>query len=273
MVADLAKEAILNEAMGKDEHPDLLAISFSSPDFIGHQFGPQSMEAQDIFLRLDLVIEELLVFLDQTVGEDEYIVFLTADHGAAYAPSYLQANNMNIEYWNSAQMLENIEKRLSSEYGTGKYIEKYSNDQIFLNNALLSRKQIDRNQLNDIIIEEAIAVEGVAKVLPKSLLLSRNFEDPILKNLQMGCSQKLSGDLIILLEPGWITYGPRGTTHGSAYPYDTHVPFVLFGAGIPQGISSERTEVVDIAPTICSILGIQMPNACIGTNLETSMNP
>jgi len=146
LVAQLAEEAILNEALGKDEFTDLLAISFSSPDFIGHQFGPHSREAQDIYLRLDLTIAKLLNFLDETVGKNQYLVFLTADHGAAHAPSFLKANKMGADYWNSAQMLYQIEKRLSEEFGTGSYIESYSNDQFYLNNALLSRKQ--RVQVN-----------------------------------------------------------------------------------------------------------------------------
>lgn len=264
IVLDFAKLVIENEGLGQDDHTDLLTVSFSSPDYVGHQFGPQSMEAQDLFLRLDQDLGELMKHLDETVGKGEYILFLSADHGAAQVPSYLQAHKMAPDYWNPAPLEEKIEQVLDEKFGTGDYLEKYSNDQIFLNHKTIERKNLDLKEVSDLVVNVCIEFDGIAKAITGIDLASHHFSDGIFSKLQMGYSQKSSGDVVLLLEPGWISYGRQGTTHGSAYPYDTHVPFLITGRGVNHGETYEATHVTDIVPTVCAILGIQAPNACVG---------
>ncbi|MEO0403413.1 MAG: alkaline phosphatase PafA [Bacteroidota bacterium] len=264
MVADFGKLLIEQESLGQDEHTDLLTLSFSSTDYIGHQFGPQSMEAQDMYLRLDQTLGDLLSYLDEQVGHGKYIIFLTADHGAAHVPSYLQKHNMAPSYWNSAALEEEIEVELNNLYGSGEYIEKYSNDQIYLNKSTLEEKKIRYQEITDAVVNMAVEYEGVSKAVSAYHLTNNDFTEGVLATIQNGFSQKSSGDIILVLEPGWITYGPQGTTHGTAYPYDTHVPSLFYGGNIPSGSTQRVTHVVDIVATVCAILNIQAPNACVG---------
>ena len=268
MVADFGKLLIEQEELGQDDHTDLLTLSFSSTDYIGHQFGPQSMEAQDMYIRLDKTIGELLKYLDDKVGKGEYIIFLTADHGAAHVPSYLKKHNMAPSYWNSATLESEIESLLDQKYGEGDYLEKYSNDQIFLDRSTIATKGIDYQEITDWVVSKCVEYDGVAKAISAYHLTNSDFTEGVLATIQNGFNQKSSGDIILILEPGWITYGPQGTTHGSVYPYDTHVPSLFFGGNVPTGSTQRVTNVVDITATICALLNIQAPNACIGEPIE-----
>lgn len=267
LVAEFAKKAIQNENLGKGNFTDFITVSFSSTDYVGHQFGPQSMEAQDTYLRLDEEIAELLRFLDSEIGQGQYIVFLTADHGASPVPNYALQQKVPGGYWNPAPMEALIEQRFDEDYGTGDYVEHYCNEQIYLNKNTLKNKGISLREASEFAASIAIEFDGVQRAYTNADMSSMEYSRGIASTLQLGFSQKFSGEVILVLEPNWMIYGPTGTTHGSGYNYDTHVPFLIYGAGIPQGETVLRSEIRDIAPTICQLLGIEYPNACSGKPL------
>jgi predicted AlkP superfamily pyrophosphatase or phosphodiesterase len=265
LTLDFAKAAISGENLGTDDYCDFLAMSFSSTDYIGHQFGPQSREAHDAYLRLDIELGEFFTYLDETVGKGEYIVFLTADHGAVQVPSHLENLKIPAGYWNPGNMVEDAKAMLVKRYGEGEWVENYSNDQYFLNRALIAEKGLDASKVQRIIAEFSLNYDGVHNAFTRSDLLLPNKVDDLAALIKNGYHPKRSGDVVLVLEPGWLQYSTRtGSSHGSAHAYDTHVPFLIYGPGVNQGASHTRTHIRDIAPTICALLGIQMPNGTSG---------
>ncbi|MGF1564068.1 MAG: alkaline phosphatase PafA [Flavobacteriales bacterium] len=264
MSVDFAIEAIKAEQLGRDQYPDLLAISFSNTDYAGHQFGPQSVEVQDTYLRLDRDLKRLFDFLDKEVGNGKYLVFLSADHGGAHVPSYINKYNMPAGYWKPQAMLETIEERLRSAYGEGTYVLNYSNEQIFLDRELIASKSAS-------VSEVAAQVAAICREYPEvqmawSLdeLMVSAATDPVVMSLQRGIHQQRSGDVVLINLPGYIEYGFRGTTHGSPFVYDTHVPLIFYGHGVKQGELTRRVSITDIAPTVARLLRIGLPTGSTG---------
>lgn len=264
---DFAIEAMANEGLGQDEFADLLALSFSSTDYVGHQFGPHSREAQDVYLRLDLEIARLLQHLDSEIGKGNYTVFLTADHGGAPVPSLVHDQGWPNDYFSSAPLMTEIDSMLQANYSLKNAILSYSNEQIFLD-----EKQILERRLNLSYIEEQIAIwamnkEGVLAAYSSNQIMTGNFNDSPVARIQAGFRPNMSGNVVLMLEPGWMEYGRTGTTHGMAYSYDTHVPFILFGTNIKHGDTYDPSRIRDIAPTIAALLGVPFPSGCTGNPL------
>lgn len=265
MTKNLAKEAINGEDLGKDEYTDFLAVSFSSTDYIGHQFGPRSIEIEDAYLRLDQDIADLLEHLDKTVGVDNYLVFLTADHGAAEVPLYLQNMNIPAGYFEIETYKREIIKLLITNYGAQQWVRDFSNDQIFLDHDIIKEQGVDINKMTDDIVQFSLTYPGISGAISANDLISGNFiTNSSLDLVQRGHNQKLSGDVHIIMNPAWMIYFRQGTTHGSSYPYDTHVPVIFYGKGVIKNRSFEDFNVVDIAPTLAAMLRIQAPNGSVG---------
>lgn len=265
---DFALEVLQQESLGQDEHLDVLAISFSATDYVGHRFGPQSREAQDTYLRLDRDIERLLTTLDNSVGEGNYVVFLTADHGAVHVPSYLESHHMAADYWNPGNMVDDMEALLSAEYEPGDYIANYSNDQVFLNDSTLRANGVDREDASELLAARALHEPGVLMALTEEQMKSSTYTDGIPAVVQRGFHFVRSGDVLVVTEPGWLKYGRTGTSHGTPFAYDTHTPCIFYGNGIPQGKTYARTHIRDIAPTLGAWMGFQMPDGCTGTPIQ-----
>lgn len=270
LVLDMALAAIEGEALGSDEVTDFLAVSFSSTDYVGHAFGPNSIELQDTYLRLDKEIERLLRFLDEKLGK-EYLLFLTADHGAVEVPLFLQDMNMVGGYIDEKELINEINNQLTARFGEGEWIKDFSNDQFFLDHEWIQAKGYTIQALRDALKEIVISQVGVANVYTAEDLLTRNSYDPIKRRFENGFNQKMSGDVTLSLVPGYLLdagYGPKGTTHGSPYTYDTHVPLLFFGKGIAKGVSVDEVAITDIAPTLSMLLSISLPSACTGQPLK-----
>lgn len=263
---DFAEAAIEAEAMGADEFTDFLALSFSSTDYAGHRFGPHAIETQDTYLRLDKDLERFFNYLDKKVGKGHYMVFLTADHGGAPVPSLVHDRGWPNDYFSSAPLVADIDSILKSKYNES-LVLNYSNEQIFLDDALILEKGLDKNEIEGLIAQVAVTYPGVVFALTSSQIINGNFTDLPASLIQAGYRQNMSGNVVLLLEPGWMEYGRTGTTHGMPYSYDTHVPLLMFGNGIPQGESFEKSRIRDIAPTISSMLGIPFPSGCTGQPL------
>ncbi len=261
---EFAKAAIINESMGSDEVPDFMALSLSSPDYIGHMFGPQAVEVQDNYLRLDRDIADFLQFLDNEIGKGDYLVFLTADHGGAMVPAHLE--DLNIPGGNIDGSLINKSAKafLQQHFGTDSLIMHYSNDQFFLNTERIYRMGQEPEYVAQLLADFVMNFEGVAETYTAWDLKRTTFTDQITGALQQGFNHQRSGDVALIFESGWIEYGRRGTTHGSLYNYDTHVPALFYGWGVNPGYTDERLEIIDIAPTIATLLQISMPAAATG---------
>ena len=267
MTADFAMEAIINEELGKDEDTDVLTISFSSTDYVGHNFGVNSTEIEDTYLRLDQDIERLLNFLDKEVGQNEYTLFLTADHGAIHVPSYLKSVKIPAGYFEPKAFTEDLVAQVKNQFKTDSLIRNISNYQIFLNYKTLQENSIQSADVQNFIEQYLLAYEKIDRVFTRRQLEQANYTEGIPAKIENGFHQKRSGDILFVLDPGYIIYSLKGSTHGSGAPYDTHIPLLFYGKGIKKGYTHRETSVIDVVPTISSMLGIGFPNGSTGNVL------
>lgn len=264
MTVDFAKAALEGEQLGKRDVTDMLCVSFSSTDYVGHQFGIHSREIQDCYIRLDRDLGEFLSFLDGWVGKGEYVVFLTADHGGAPTPSFIHKSGSSASYFKGILLEEKVETFLDEKYGDAAWLINETNQNIFLNHAVIAERKLRLSEVQDEVAHFILSIHGVAESFAAHVLRGQELRSVIGTRVQLGFHQQLSGDVIYTLLPGWIEYGMSGTTHGSPYNYDTHVPALFYGFGVSPGETWRPQTICDIAPTIAAICRIPMPNASIG---------
>lgn len=267
ITTDFAIAALEGEELGKDAITDFLTLSYSSTDYVGHNFGVNSKEVQDTYLRLDLDIARLLNALDEKVGKGNYTVFLTSDHGGVDVPAYLQSVKIPAGYFQDDVFEKDVKQFLTKEFGTEGIIENISNNQIFFDYEVLREKEIDFRSLENTLAHYLLQYPQVFQVFTRTQLQSGSYFDGTANLIQNGFNQKRSGDIFFVPDPAVISYSKTGSTHGSGFYYDTHAPLIFFGKGIPQGSTFERSEIEDIAPTIAAMLGISNPNAATGEPL------
>jgi predicted AlkP superfamily pyrophosphatase or phosphodiesterase len=267
LTVDFALAALEGEALGKDNDTDVLTVSFSSTDYVGHNFGVNSKEVEDTYIRLDRDLERFFKYLDENVGEGEYTVFLTADHGAVDVPAYLESVKIPAGYLDYNDRKERFQKFLIEKYGTADIVENVSNNQLFFDKAKLKELGLDIHEVEQALVDEQISYPNIAKVYTATTMNSTDFTTGIEALLQNGFNQKRSGDVIIVDDIAHIAYSKKGSTHGSGLNYDTHVPLLFFGKGIKQGQTYNKTVIPDIAPTISALLGISFPNGATGQPL------
>jgi len=267
LTTDFAMAAIKGENLGADDITDVLAVSFSATDYVGHNFGVNSKEIEDTYIRLDRDLERFFNYLDATVGKGEYTVFLTADHGAVDVPAYLQSVNVPAGYVDNKDRKEKFNAFLIKTYGTKDIVENISNNQIFLDRAKVKSLGLNLIDVQNAIAMEQLTYKNVSKVYTGSAMSSSSFSTGVEELLQNGFNQKRSGDVILVNDTAFISYGRTGSTHGSALNYDTHVPLLFFGKGIKHGETLDKTVIPDIAPTMSALLGISFPNGSTGQPL------
>lgn len=264
LTADFAIEALKQEGLGKDDITDFLAVSFSSTDYVGHMYGVNSKEVQDTYLRLDADLERLFKALDKNVGEGQYTLFLTADHAAIEVPTYLKSVKIPSGYIETIANKKRLAEFLQYKYGTEDIVKNYSNDQIFLDHKIVKNLDLSLAEVQIEIAQEILDYDAIDRVYTANQMWSTNYTNGIPYILQNGYNQKRSGDVLVVLKPGFISYGSTGSTHGSPQIYDTHAPLLFYGMGIKPGSTINRTEIPDIAPTISALLGISFPNGTTG---------
>jgi len=269
LTADFAIAAIEGEQLGQDTITDILLVSFSSTDYVGHNFGVNSKEIEDTYLRLDKDLERLLNALDTKVGKGNYTLFLTADHGALDVYSYLQNLKIPADYFESKSFKNKLNEFMTNRFGTKDLIETVSANQVFLNHEKITLLKLNLNDVEEAIVNEIINYKNIDKAYTATAMRNATYSEGVERLLQKGYNQKRSGDILFVLDPAVISYyGITGSSHGAGYPYDTHIPLLFFGKGIVHGETLQHTEVTDIAPTISALLGINPPNASIGNPLE-----
>lgn len=272
LTTEFAKAAIINEQLGADQFPDIVAISYSSPDYIGHSFGPNSLEAEDGFLRLDKELGGLLDFLDQKVGKNQYLLFLSADHGVSQIPEYLNENKLPAGRVFMNKVVDTINKNLSVKYGIPKIIVSVDNYQLHFNNRALDSVKVDKKALNETILAYLSVTPGVLRAFPISELNIQPLPETIRKSLNNGYYPRRNGEIQVILQSHFIdAFSSTGTTHGLWNPYDAHIPLLWYGWGIRQGKTNREINMTDIAPTVAALLHIQMPSGTSGRVIEEVM--
>lgn len=266
ITTDFVIEAIKDEQLGKGNATDMLTISYSSTDYIGHMYGTDAIETEDTYLRLDQDLSRLLTFLDTYIGKDNVLIFLTADHGAAINPQQLLDHQIPAGYVDKQQMVSGIKEYLEKKYGDS-LISAFVNNQFYLNHAMLSAKHLNIDTVEVQVAALAVQYTGVERAIP-ACLLYKTGNDFIMKKIRKGYYPGRSGDVIINLLPEYVIYQKTGTTHGAPYIYDSHVPLIFYGGLVPAGSSSKTINITNIAPTVANLLDIAYPDGCIGHPLQ-----
>ena len=264
LTKDFALAAIKNENLGKSPKTDFLTVSFSSTDYVGHSFGPNSIESEDTYLRLDKDIAEILTMLDNTLGKDNYLVFLSADHGVADVPGFWQSQKLPSGVFNTSDSMKEIKSALKIAFGEGEFIRAIDNSQIYLNENIMREKKISYAQIHEVVRQTLLKREDVADVIDLHNLANSTLPEYQIKYVKNGLNPRRSGDIMIVLNPSWFEGRMQGTTHGSLYRYDTHVPLLFYGWKVKTGETTIRTNISDIAPTVADFLNILEPNGSIG---------
>lgn len=265
LLLEFAKAAIQGENLGKNTYTDFLSISFSATDYIGHAFGVDSKEVEDTYIRLDKNLADLLSYLDKKVGQNKYTIMLTADHGALPTLPYLQKNRIPSLFFDEKEFTKYLKQLVKEKYKTDDLIENFSNFQIFFNKESINKNKINSDELANFIVANIINYKGISKCFTAKTMQTAYFNERIIQYTQNGYNQKLSGDVIIIPNPGTVTHMKKGTEHGAGYDYDTHIPLIFYGYGIKKGSSNRYIKVVDIAPTLSSLLKVQAPNGNKGS--------
>jgi predicted AlkP superfamily pyrophosphatase or phosphodiesterase len=273
LLTDLALAALNSTDLGRDDVPDLLAISYSSPDAVGHTFGPQSKEENDLYLRLDLELARLLHALDKTVGKGNYTIFLTADHGASEVTRYLADHQLPVGTFDRRGTYQAATVYLATQFGPGQWLEKEINNSYHLNRPLLAHHKIELARAQQVLAEFLRDQPGITQVNTTTQLLNGGYTTGPEARLLAGLYYPRFGDVRYELLPGWTGDIGVGASHGSGYAYDTHVPLLWFGAGIAPGVSFAPHTITDIAPTAAMLLHSKLPSACTGQPIVEVLSP
>ena len=260
---DLAKAAVAGEKMGMRGITDFLAISCSSTDYIGHQFGPNSVELEDCYIRFDKDLGAFLTYLDGQVGVGNYTVFLSADHGAAHAEGFSREHHINTGVFQNDSLEVKCNEYLKTKLGKDSLVEAFGNFQFYFRHTSISEATV-KATLTPFLLSQ----KGIAKVLDLANINDAPLPAAYREVYINGYNQRRSGDIQVLFEPAILEGYTKGTTHGTPYAYDTHIPLLWFGTGVKAGKDYSSIAMTDIAPTIAAMLHIQEPSGNIGHVIE-----
>ncbi|MBV8857152.1 MAG: alkaline phosphatase family protein [Acidobacteria bacterium] len=274
LVLSFAEAALVNERLGADEDTDVLTVSFSANDIVGHRYGPYSQEVMDMALRVDRQIARLLEVVDARVGLANTIVAFTADHGVAPSPEQAVKMGLPGGRVNPADILTAVRNRVRARFGkpgdkdtTVDYVQTFSNYQIYFNRTALERDGVSAEEIERVAGEAVLTVPGVARYFTRTQLLAGAVSpaDAVARRVLHGFNQKRSGDVVVIQEPfKYISSGGIGATHGTPYEYDTHVPLVIMGGGLAPGRYLTPATPADLAPTLARVLNVEPPSNATG---------
>lgn len=265
LTLDMAKAAIDGEQLGADDETDLLAVSCSSTDYIGHQVGTHAIETEDTYLRLDKAIADFLAYLDSKVGKGNYLVFLSADHGAMNNAAFLQDRRIPAGSWNASATAKKLNQVLAKEYPeAGDIVKTVMNYQVFFNRDVIKSKQLDFDNIKQTVVNVLKEDPSVLYACDMAKASTESIPEEVKSRIINGYNRERSGDVVIILKPNFYAHSMKGTDHGAWNSYDTHIPLVFMGWGIKHGATTKQTFMTDIAPTIAAMLHIQAPNGCVG---------
>lgn len=275
LTLEFAKELIVQESIGEDGVTDYLSVSFSSTDYVGHFFGPSSLEMEDNLLQLDKTLEALFEFIDNKIGLENTIIVLSADHGGPEVPSYLntygiEANYVDVDSWDKDAGIEILKKR----FGIGQeLIKEYYHPYIYLNTEIIDANDLDIEEVERAVAEQINLFEGVAFALPSTALLEGEFpKTAITQRILNNHNLRRSGNIYIVFEPHWFLNDFDGlmvaASHGSPWRYDTYVPIIFAGNGLKHNVIYRKIQTVDIASTLSAWIGTKQPSGAVGQVLS-----
>ncbi|WP_444392239.1 alkaline phosphatase PafA [Prevotella sp.] len=268
LTLDMAKAAIDGEQLGADDETDLLTVSCSSTDYIGHQVGTHAIETEDTYLRLDKAIAYFLAYLDSKVGKGNYLVFLSADHGAMNNAAFLQDRRIPAGSWDASATAKKLNHVLAKEYPeAGDIVKTVMNYQVFFNRDVIKSKQLDFDNIKQTVVNVLKEDPSVLYACDMAKASTESIPEEVKSRIINGYNRERSGDVVIILKPNFYAHGMKGTDHGAWNSYDTHIPLVFMGWGIKHGATTKQTFMTDIAPTIAAMLHVQAPNGCVGKSI------
>lgn len=261
---DFAIASIINEELGKDDNTDLLSVTFSANEYIGELFGTKAVELEDAYIRLDKELAHFLTFIDEQIGKENVLIFLTSDHGVSDSPEYLKTKKIPSGRFKHNYSIALLRSYLNAIYGKGEWISAYIDKQIYLNHNLIEDSKIDLQEIQNKVANFIIQYSSVANAVTASSLQLTTYTNGTLEKMQNSYNQKRSGDIIINLLPGYIEDKSYLISSNSGYSYDTNVPLYFYGWKIKRQIYNNNVGIEDIAPTISLILNIPFPNGTTG---------
>jgi hypothetical protein len=273
LTAEFAMEALNEYQLGKGESTDFLAINFASTDYVGHMFGVNAIETEDTYLRLDKDLATLFKTLDAKVGKGQWLAFLSADHGAAHAISYMQQHNLPSNFWRAAPLTDSLNRILLAKFGTAGLVRSISSYQVNFDLQKISSGNLDFSAIKQAAIDFLQRQPEISFAVDMAWIGKAPVPERLKTMMINGYNFKRSGQVEIVLNPGSFESSSKtGTTHGAWNPYDTHIPLIWYGWNIKHGSSNREMYMYDIAPTLAALLHIQMPNGCIGKVIEEVTN-
>jgi predicted AlkP superfamily pyrophosphatase or phosphodiesterase len=265
LTTNFAMRLIEKEGLGKDDVTDYLSICYSSTDYIGHRFGPSSVEMGDAILRLDDEIRNLLTYLIDSIGKKNVLIYFTSAHGISEIPAVLQNNRIPAGYFKQNQALQLLRSYLNAVYGEGDWVKGYSERQIFLNRTLIEDARLSLEEVQKKVARFIVQFTGVAAAYPYSAFEANDFGNGNLKRIINNFNPQRSGDVIITLNPGWVeNEGDYVSNHNSPYEYDSHVPLIWYGWTVNRSTVTRKVNMTDISATLSSLCKVPYPNACSG---------
>lgn len=260
---DFAISAIMQENLGKDDTTDWLFLNFSASGYAGERFSSLSVEMEDIYIRLDRDIEHLLNYLDETIGLENTLVYLTADNALSHEPTWLNEQRIPSGYFNYNLAISLLKTYLNVIYGTGDWVKFYYAKQIYLNQLLIDDAGLSYEDIQDRVSRFMVQFEGVVNVVTSESLLKNNYSSGTLMKMQRAFNQKRSGDVLLHLNPGWMEKNVDRKI-SSSFHYESHVPLMFFGWSVEPGEVTGRVSVTDIMPTLAFLLDITVPSGMSG---------
>jgi predicted AlkP superfamily pyrophosphatase or phosphodiesterase len=264
LTKDMAIATMVNENLGKDAFTDLLTVSFVATENIGNLFGPMSIEVEDAFLKLDKDLEHFLQFVDDFVGKQNALIFVTSNHGTAQTPAYLSDSKAPVGSFNYNSALSLLRSYLNALYGSGEWIKGYYGQQLYLNTDLIENSKMKLEDFRDVVAQFLIQFTGVSNTLTATALQNNQYTEGYRSKMQNNFYPRHSGDVFVNLHPGWVEKSQHATSHNSAYLYDTQVPLIWYGWKVKRDMIVRPVDMTDIAPTISSMMNIIAPNAATG---------
>lgn len=266
LTLDFAKAAVNGYNLGKEKATDFLTINCASTDYVGHKYGPNSIEVEDTYLRLDKDFATFFQFLDQKVGKGNYLVFLTADHGAAHAIGFMKEHHIPADFLVSKKITGPLNDLLNKQFGAENLVSSYTNYHFSFDLKKINENKLDYEAVKKSAVSFLQKQPGIQFAVDIEHIGEAPIPEPLKTNIINGYNSKRCGPVMILADPGWFggNEGGTGTTHGNWNPYDTHIPLVFMGWGIKHGITNRTVRMSDISPTLAALLHIQMPNGNVG---------
>ncbi len=270
IITDMAIATLQNEQLGRGTTTDMLCVSYSQTDVIGHKWGTRGEHTDDAYLTLDHDLARLLQALDEQVGQGNYLLFLAADHGGAHNWKFMQEHGLNGGPWLDENGRKAMEEAVARHFGRQlkPVIQGLIDYRVFLDRQSISEQSLDLKEVKQAIIDHLLSSPNICFAAAYDQLMTTSLPPILRDRMLMGYHPRRSGDIVFVVEPGYYDYGswssPVGTTHGEWNPYDAHIPLLFYGWRIGHGATSREVHITDIAPTVCQLLFIQQPNACVG---------